>query len=163
MPMDGFHVDDALLGPAGLLPRKGSPPTFDVAGLAATLERVRRDDGDVLVPLFDRERELSRAAAARIEPGHRIVVVEGNYLLLDQTPWDALDALFDVRVRIDVDEVVLRERLVGRWLGFGFGRAEAVARAEANDLPNGTLVRERSRVPDVIYAPPLDGERPRNP
>lgn len=153
VPMDGFHLDDALLEPAGLLPVKGSPPTFDVAGLAVMLERLRRDDAEVLVPLFDRERELSRAAAARVEPRHRIVVVEGNYLLLDRPPWSALADVFDLGVLVDVDAAVLHERLVRRWLDHGFERAAALARAEANDLPNGELVRTASRVPDVLFSP----------
>jgi len=153
VPMDGFHLDDALLAPAGLLPVKGSPPTFDVAGLVATVERVRRDDGVVHVPVFDRARELSRAAAASVEPRHRTVIVEGNYLLLDRAPWNALGDLFDLDVMVEVDEAVLRERLVGRWLGLGLGPSEALLRAESNDLPNGSLVRTASRPADLVHAP----------
>lgn len=154
VPMDGFHLDDALLGPAGLLPVKGAPHTFDVGGLDATLARVRRDAGPVYVPVFDRDVELSRAAAAVVEPDHRTVLVEGNYLLLDREPWSALREHFDVSVLLDVPEPVLRERLVGRWLDQGLEPAAARARAESNDLPNGALVREASVAPDLRLAPP---------
>ena len=156
VPMDGFHLDDARLEPAGLLPLKGSPPTFDVGGLRATLERIAGDAEAVFVPLFDRERELSRAAAGAVEPHHRLVIVEGNYLLLARPPWDSLAPLFDQRVLIDVPPAVLRERIVSRWLGHGFAREEALRRAEENDLPNGALVRAASAVPDLLFVPDAD-------
>lgn len=152
VPMDGFHLDDALLEPAGLLAVKGSPPTFDVGGLRATLERIARDEERVFVPLFDRVTESSRAAAAVVEPHHRIVLVEGNYLLLDRVPWSSLGELFGLRILIEVAEAVLRERLVRRWLAHGFDETAAVRRAEANDLPNGALVREASVGADIVFA-----------
>lgn len=138
VPMDGFHLDDALLRPAGLLARKGSPETFDVDGFVALLDRIRDDDGRAVhVPVFDRARELARAGAATVAPTHRTVVVEGNYLLLDEPPWRALATRFDLTIMLGVEEAVLRERLVRRWLENGFGEEEALARAERNDLPNG--------------------------
>ena len=151
VPMDGFHLDDLQLAPAGLLPRKGSPPTYDVGGLRATLARIAGDEERVFVPLFDRERELSRAAAGVVETHHRLVIVEGNYLLLDRRPWHSLAPLFDLRILLEVPEPVLRARLLERWLGFGFEAAEAERRAEENDLPNGALVREGSAVPDLLF------------
>ena len=152
VPMDGFHLDDALLGPAGLLPLKGSPPTFDVGGLHATLARIAADGERVLAPLFERASESSRAAAIAVEPHHRTVLVEGNYLLLDRAPWSVLAPLFDTSVMLEVPEATLRARLVRRWLGYGLDEAEAVRRAEANDLPNGALVRDRSRAADLVFA-----------
>lgn len=151
VPMDGFHLDDAQLAPAGLLPRKGSPPTFDVGGLRATLARIAGDEERVYVPLFDRERELARAAAGVVEAHHRLVIVEGNYLLLDRRPWNSLAPLFDLSILLEVPEPILRERLLERWLGFGFDATEAERRAEENDLPNGALVREGSAVPDLLF------------
>ena len=153
VPMDGFHLDDALLAPAGLLPTKGAPDTYDVAGLAATLARIVADDGRVVhVPVFDRTRELSRAAAASVAPHHRSVVVEGNYLLLRDPPWRELLASFDLTVMIETGESTLRERLVRRWREHGFDDAAALERAERNDLPNGRTVRSRSVAPDLRLA-----------
>ena len=60
VPMDGFHLDDSILQQRGLLPRKGAPQTFDVDGLNNILMRLTSTPAvDVLVPVFDRERELS--------------------------------------------------------------------------------------------------------
>ena len=140
VPMDGFHLDNALLDAAGTRAVKGAPHTFDAAGLRALLARLRAGESPVHVPVFDRAADLSRAAAASVGPGHRVCLVEGNWLLLDRDPWRALHALFDLSVALEVDEATLRERLVARWLAHGHDAAAALARAEANDLPNGRLV-----------------------
>lgn len=86
VPMDGFHFDNAVLDQLGLRARKGSPETFDYAGFAATLDRIRRGEPNVAIPVFDREMDLARAGAALIGQEIKFVVVEGNYLLLDAGP-----------------------------------------------------------------------------
>ncbi len=152
VPMDGYHLDNALLQARGHLARKGAPWTFDTGGLARDLQRLRADDGPVLVPVFDRDLDLARAAAREILPAARIVLVEGNYLLLDDPPWSALAGVWDVGVRIEVPELVLRARLVARWLHHGLDPASAEARAESNDLPNARIVQARSRPADWVVA-----------
>ncbi len=150
VPMDGFHYDDAVLEAWGLRPRKGAPETFDAAGLAATLARLRaRDEPSVAVPVFDRALELSRAAARLVPREAELVLVEGNYLLLDVPPWDRLPR-FDLAVRIAVPEAELKRRLRARWDGHGLPEAEVARRVEENDLPNGRLVEARSRPPDLV-------------
>ena len=150
VPMDGFHYDDAVLGALGLQARKGAPETFDVAGLAGALARLRaRDEPWVAVPVFDRRLEASRAAARLVPREAEMVLVEGNYLLLDEVPWDALPR-FDLSVRIAVPEAELRRRLRARWEGAGLPEAEVERRVEGNDLPNGRRVEARSRPPDLV-------------
>jgi pantothenate kinase len=151
MPMDGYHFDNAVLAERGLLARKGSPETFDVAGLDHALGRIRAGDGPVAVPVFDRDLDLARAGARLIRPEQAIVVVEGNYLLLERSPWDLLAVRFDRTVFLDVPMAVLRRRLLDRWLGYGLDAAEAEARAEGNDLPNAALVCEASRPADYVW------------
>jgi pantothenate kinase len=149
LPMDGYHYDDLHLVPAGLRPRKGAPHTFDVGGLYHTLRRLRaRDEAEVAVPVFDRKIEIARAGARLIPREVSVIVVEGNWLLLDEAPWDRLRPLFDVTVMVEVPEHVLRARLRGRWERLGLTEAEIVAKLEENDLPNGRLVREGSVTPD---------------
>lgn len=145
LPMDGFHFDDLHLVPAGLRPRKGAPDTFDVGGLAHTLKRIRaRDEDFVAVPVFDRDIEIARAGARMIPASVPIIVVEGNYLLLDAEPWARLRPLFDVAVLIDVPEQVLRERLTARWQHYGLTPAEIDWKLDGNDLPNGRRVMAES-------------------
>jgi pantothenate kinase len=145
LPMDGFHYDDLYLVPAGLRPRKGAPHTFDVNGLFHTLQRLRaRDEAEVAVPVFDRKIEIARAGARLIPAEVPVIVVEGNWLLLDQAPWTRLHALFDVTAMVDVAEHVLRSRLRGRWERLGLSEPEIIEKLDENDLPNGRLVRDGS-------------------
>jgi pantothenate kinase len=153
LPMDGYHYDDLHLVPAGLRPRKGAPQTFDVGGLYHTLKRLRaRDEAEVAVPVFDRKIEIARAGARLIPADIPVIVVEGNWLLLNQSPWDRLRPMFDLTVMVDVPEPVLRARLRDRWVGFGLTEAEIIAKLEDNDLPNGRLVRDGSVTPDYRLA-----------
>ena len=62
VPMDGFHFDDVVLDSRGLRPRKGAPETFDYAGFAALLKRIRAGEPEIAIPVFDRSMELSRAS-----------------------------------------------------------------------------------------------------
>lgn len=151
LPMDGYHYDDLYLVPAGLRPRKGAPQTFDVGGLYHTLRRLRaRDEAEVAVPVFDRTIEIARAGARVIPAEVPVIVVEGNWLLLDLAPWDRLRPMFDTTVRVDVPEAVLRSRLRARWEGLGLTESEIIAKLEENDLPNGRLVRDGSVAPDFL-------------
>lgn len=151
LPMDGYHYDDLYLVPAGLRPRKGAPMTFDVGGLFHTLKRLRdRDEAEVAVPVFDRKIEIARAGARVIQKDVPVIVVEGNWLLLNQAPWDRLRPMFDVTVMVEVPEHVLRARLRGRWERLGLSEAEIIEKLEENDLPNGRWVRDGSVAADHV-------------
>ncbi|MDA3039262.1 MAG: nucleoside/nucleotide kinase family protein [Actinomycetota bacterium] len=153
LPMDGFHLDNRILELRGQSARRGAPFTFDAAGFVATMGRVRRDDVEVFVPSFDRSADLARAGAIRIGTEHRIVLAEGNYLLLDEAPWSQIRHMADLSVFIDVEAAVLESRLVRRWLDYGLSAAAARRRAEDNDLVNARLVLDRSSPPHYVYRP----------
>lgn len=151
LPMDGYHYDDLYLVPAGLRPRKGAPMTFDVGGLYHTLKRLRaRDEAEVAVPVFDRKIEIARAGARLIPRDVPVIVVEGNWLLLNQAPWERLRPMFDVTVMVDVPEHTLRARLRGRWERLGLTEPEIIEKLEENDLPNGRWVRDGSVAADCV-------------
>jgi pantothenate kinase len=151
LPMDGYHFDDAVLIARGLRARKGAPETFDVAGFAHMLARLKRnEEPEIAVPVFDRALEISRGSARLIPQGIRVLVVEGNYLLLDQAPWSSLRPSFDVTVMVHVDEDTLRARLMARWQGYDLPADLVLAKVDGNDLPNGRFVRDRSASPDYI-------------
>ena len=148
--LDGFHYDDVVLNARGHRPRKGAPFTFDTAGFAAMLGRLAAPSPKaVAVPVFDRDLELSRAAAAIVEPHHRIVITEGNYLLLDEDRWRPVRDQLDFSVLLAVPFEELRRRLMERWLGHGYDPEEAKEKTEANDLVNARLVLETSVEPDL--------------
>ncbi|MCE9683396.1 nucleoside/nucleotide kinase family protein [Halomonas sp. M5N1S15] len=150
VPMDGYHFDNAVLG-TEQLPIKGAPQTFDAEGLRVDLERIRCADTSVAVPVFDRPLDLARAGGRLVTLEHRIVIVEGNYLLLDQGPWRALHSLFDLRVMLDVDDATLERRLVERWLDMGLDAESARCKALDKDMPNARLIKTTSIPPELVW------------
>ena len=167
--MDGYHFDDLLLNARGWRLRKGAPHTFDVGGLRAMLERLRANQEDeIAVPVLDRTLEIARAGARVIPRSVSIVIVEGNYLLLDRPPWTALAPLFDLTVMLHAPLEVLRARLLDRWTGIGLAGAALAAKMDGNDLPNLALVHAHSRPPTTRSMQPgpggtrgQDGHEPR--
>lgn len=153
LPMDGYHYDDWYLVPRGWRPRKGAPFTFDVAGFAHMLMRLRQNtEVEIAVPVFDRDLEIARAGARMIPSSVRHLIVEGNYLLLAAEPWSMLHALFDTTVMIAVPEAELRARLLARWERYGYAPAEALTKAEDNDLPNGRVVMTESVAAEFVFS-----------
>jgi len=149
--MDGYHYDDRVLQERGLRARKGAPSTFDVGGLHQMLLRLRHcRDVEIAIPVFDRSLEIARAGAAIVPPQASIVVVEGNYLLLDCPPWEDLARLFDVSLWLEVPESVLRRRLEARWRDQGLQPEAIACKIEQNDLPNARLACQRSRAADMV-------------
>ncbi|MGR2739079.1 nucleoside triphosphate hydrolase [Billgrantia sp. Q4P2] len=151
VPMDGYHLDNAILEPLGQLPIKGAPETFDPDGLKHDLERIRRADRTVAVPVFDRPLDLARAGGRLITLEHRLVIVEGNYLLLDRDPWRELHALFDMTLFLEVADEVLEARLIQRWLGMGQEQQGAVDKARNKDMLNARLIKRESVAPDLYW------------
>ncbi len=149
VPMDGFHYDDAVLIARGSRNRKGAPDTFDVQGFRHLLTRLRVED-EVAIPLFDRDLEISRAGADIVGPDDRILIVEGNYLLLNEAPWPDLAPLFDLTIWIDVPETELDRRLMDRWAHYGKIPAQARAWIDGNDMPNIRRVSQGSRPADLV-------------
>jgi pantothenate kinase len=150
VPMDGFHYDDAVLTARGARGRKGAPDTFDAQGFFHLLRRLKVEE-EVAIPLFDRALEISRAGADIVGPQDKILIVEGNYLLLNEPPWPDALPLYDLTIWIDVPEADLIARLMHRWAGYGKTEAEARAWIEGNDLPNIRRVVMGSGGADVVF------------
>jgi energy-coupling factor transporter ATP-binding protein EcfA2 len=149
LPMDGFHMDNAILIERGLLARKGIPETFDVRGFPRHHSRRQLADQEVLVPVFDRSREIAIASARAVSPDHRFIIVEGNYLLFNQGKWAELDGMFDYSIMLAPPIEVLEERLWARWRGYKLTEEAASAKVYGNDLPNGRLILDNRRPADV--------------
>lgn len=138
--LDGFHLGNETLAARGLADVKGAPETFDVDGFVALLRRLRAaDEGAVPVPGFDRSREQTVPAATSVPATVELVVVEGNYLLLDG-PWRPVRGLLDAVWFLDLRDDVRQTRLVDRHVAHGRTRAEAVAWVRRSDEPNARLV-----------------------
>ena len=147
VPMDGFHLANVELARLGRGGRKGAPDTFDSAGYVALLQRLRRQPADEIVyaPEFRREIEEPVAGAIPVLPQTRLVITEGNYLLLADGPWRDVAGLLDDAWYVDVDDRLRVDRLTQRHEQFGRSREDAVAWVEGTDEPNARLI-EASRV-----------------
>lgn len=151
LPMDGFHFDDAVLNAMGRRAYKGAPDTFDVGGLRSLLQRISVNiEPEIAVPVFDRDLEISRGSARLIPSTVQIIIVEGNWLLLNDEPWPELKPLFDLTVMMQVPEAELRRRLTKRWEGHGLSADEMADKLDDNDLPNGRRVVRDSCISDLV-------------
>ncbi|HSX99792.1 MAG TPA: nucleoside/nucleotide kinase family protein [Streptomyces sp.] len=151
VPRDGFHLADVELDRLGRRDRKGAPDTFDAAGYAALLERLRRDEEDVVyAPGFERTLEQPVAGAIPVPPSARLIVTEGNYLLVDEGPWPRVRSRLDEVWYCDLDETERVRRLVARHEEFGKGHEEAVAWVLGTDRRNAESVAASRRHADLV-------------
>ncbi|NUT17407.1 MAG: nucleoside/nucleotide kinase family protein [Cupriavidus sp.] len=154
LPMDGYHLANSELRRLGRAGRKGAPDTFDAAGYVALLQRLRdpaRAGETVYAPEFRREIEEAVAGAIAIEPHHRLVITEGNYLLVDQGAWRGVASLLDECWYVDVDEQLRTDRLVRRHQAFGRTAQVAVQWAAQTDAPNAELVAQTRVRADHVF------------
>ena len=151
LPMDGFHLADVQLERLGSRDRKGAPDTFDVDGYVAALQRLHdQPDRTLFVPGFERELEQPLAAAIAISPSVRVVITEGNYLLLPDGGWEHVRPLLAETWFVEVDSDVRRDRLVRRHEQFGKAPAAARAWVERSDEANARLVAATRGSADLI-------------
>jgi len=148
VPMDGFHLDNAILETRGHLPRKGAPETFDSEGFLMMIKRLRAAM-DVYAPTFDRTRDIAIAGAVHIPADLPVIIAEGNYLMFDEAPWNDIKDIWDFTVRLDVPMTELRGRLIQRWLNQNLSRAAATRRAESNDIPNAQRIIAKALPCDI--------------
>lgn len=147
--MDGFHLDNRILDARGQRHRKGAPHTFDALGFVHAVRRLGSED-EVVLPIFDRSRDIAIAGAQIVGPETQVAVIEGNYLLVDEYPWSELRSVWDISVFLDVPEDELTRRLIQRWIDHNHTREEAERRAMSNDIPNAHYIRARSVHADVM-------------
>lgn len=151
--MDGFHLAHSVLTARGDVERKGAIDTFDAHGYVALLERLRTPTHESLwAPEFRREVEDAIAGAVEIPPSARLVITEGNYLLVDADPWRRVPELCDEVWFVAPDEQLRVERLVNRHVLHGREPGQARHRAlDGTDGINARLVAAtRGRADAVI-------------
>ncbi|CAM3588378.1 nucleoside/nucleotide kinase family protein [Nocardioides zeicaulis] len=151
LPMDGFHLADAQLDRLGLRGRKGAPETFDVAGYVAALARLHAEPASMLyAPGFERDLEQPIAAALAVPPSARLVVTEGNYLLLTSGGWERVRPHLAEVWFVDGDDGLRRTRLVARHEQFGKSPAAAREWVERSDEANARLVTATREAADLV-------------
>ena len=140
VPMDGFHLPNETLDELGLRDVKGAPETFDADAFVAAVRRLAAADGDARLPDFDRDIDAPQPARILVRASDPIVIVEGNYLLLDGAPWVELRDLFDAVAHLVVDPARRVDRLRRRHVEFGMPPDEASAFVRSSDEPNALRV-----------------------
>jgi pantothenate kinase len=152
VPMDGYHLSNAVLQELRRADRKGAPDTFDVAGFASLLQRIRNEKlVDVYYPVFDRSIEESIAAQGVVTKETKVVIAEGNYLLHDSGGWEVIAELLDELWFIDVADEKRLERLIARHIAYGKSPADAQSWSRGSDEVNArTIATGRSRAHAVI-------------
>jgi pantothenate kinase len=158
IPMDGFHLADEQLRRLGVLERKGAPDTFDPKGYAQLLERVAVEtDEPVYAPGFDRTLEQPLAAALVVLPTARLVITEGNYLLLEHPAWLRARRAMDRVWFVTTEEALRIERLMARHVEFGKSPDAARAWVTGTDQPNADLVSPTAATADLVIVNSADG------
>jgi len=153
--MDGFHGTNAQLDARGVRARKGAPFTYDAEACVATLRALRCQQpagAAVGVPVYSRELHEPMAGALQIAGTCRLVVVEGQYLLLEDPPWNAIPPLLDEAWYLDADREAALARVLARHLRGGNDRPHAQRRIDANDRLNAQRIEPTRRPADRIVA-----------
>jgi len=151
VPMDGFHLADVELERLGLRDRKGAPDTFDALGYANMLRRLR-EDGDEMIyaPGFERTIEQPIAGTIGVPRDARLIITEGNYLLLDDPRWSKVRPLLSEVWYADLDQTERWRRLIRRHVRFGKDGPAAVAWATGTDERNAAVIAATKDGADLI-------------
>ena len=148
--MDGFHLENSTLKRLGLFDKKGSPTTFDVPAFIQVMKRLAAYESDVAIPKFDRKKDTSIERASIVSTQDKILIVDGNYLLLNDEQWVELQDIWDETVFINPGMDVLEKRLIDRWLSYGMDNESAKNRAFGNDIPNAKNIIENSLPANIL-------------
>lgn len=153
VPMDGFHLANHTLEMLGRRHRKGAPDTFDAYGFIALLKRLRTPMADEVVyaPNFERTLEEPVAGAIAMPPTTPLVVVEGNYLLLREAPWQQVRGLLDEVWFVDIPSDTRRQRLLQRHQQFGRSAQAAADWVRDTDEPNARRIEADQSAADVVF------------
>jgi len=154
IPMDGYHYHNDILVETGLLPLKGVPQTFDAQRFVMLIKEIASAKTEKLYcPSYDRALHNPVEGSIVIEDKHKIVIVEGNYLLLDTYPWNELADLFDESWFIETPLTTTKERLINRHVLTGRSVEEALSKISSTDAPNAELIiQTRHRATKVILS-----------
>ncbi|MEV6929937.1 nucleoside/nucleotide kinase family protein [Dactylosporangium sp. NPDC051485] len=150
VPMDGFHLSNVELERLGLTDRKGAPETFDSAGFVHLLRRLRAGEDLVYAPAYSRTLHESIGGAIPVPSSVRVVVVEGNYLLLEHGPWASVRDLLDLVLYLDAPDNVRQESLVRRQLAKGLDLPEAQDWVLRSDEANASVIAATRNRADLI-------------
>ncbi|OVA05342.1 Phosphoribulokinase/uridine kinase [Macleaya cordata] len=153
LPMDGFHLYrhqlDEMENPEEAHARRGAPWTFDPVQLLKCLKTLR-SQGSVYAPSFDHGVGDPVEDDIFVSLQHKLVIVEGNYLLLEEGVWKDVSSEFDEKWFIEVDIDTAMQRVLKRHISTGKPPDVAKWRIEYNDRPNAELINKSKKNADLV-------------
>jgi pantothenate kinase len=153
VPMDGFHYPQETLRALGRRDRMGAPDTFDTTSLATLLEAVVRRTDPVVFPEFDRTVEEPVPGSIVVLPSHELVIIEGNYLLVDDEWWSQIAAFIDLSIYVALPEDIRLSRLRQRHLDFGKTPSETDEWMARVDEPNARVIEATRTRASALFTP----------
>lgn len=151
VPMDGFHMRHAKLVALGTDKDKGMPHTFEGEAFAQFLATLKATKTDVKGPGYSRAIEDVVEDQFTVPASAKVLVTEGNYLLVASSPWWQVRPLLDYAAFIEVPRETVRMRLLKRHAEHGlFTEARNREHVERVDLANYDLVGRSRRRADVV-------------
>lgn len=159
--LDGFHYPQKYLNSHSvykngmLVPLstiKGAPESFDVKGLMEKIEAAKM--GDTCFPVYDRR--LHDVVEDALKITGDILIIEGNWLLLNEMHWKKLECDYSIFIRSGGEENL--ERIVQRKIMGGFSEKEARRMVKENDRFNIARCLKNSRRGDLNLAYNQSGE-----
>jgi len=148
-PMDGFHRKNSELQRSGLISVKGAPETFDVEGYLLILKRIKLGE-NLKAPIYSREAHDIIDNALPIEPHHKIIITEGNYLFADLDGWCEIKDIIDLKIYIESEKEVCEKRLLERHMRGGKTEAEALEKIKKVDMENYDLIDQTKKYADEV-------------
>jgi pantothenate kinase len=153
VPMDGFHLPNSILKKRGLTKVKGAPETFDAGSFVELINQLYEfPDRSIMCPAYDRKIHDPVENFITIKPGNRLIIVEGNYLLLNAHPWNLIRTKMNEVWYIDTPPKTIKERLFYRHVAGGSSKKEAERKVTSVDLPNAELVKKTLLSADKIVS-----------
>lgn len=162
LPFDGFHYPNEILDSnyiirgeekINLRSIKGAYETFNLTSLIDKLKQLKIKDPKW--PYYDRNLHEPVDNAIKVEK--EIVVIEGNWLLLDKPVWNGLHELADFTIFIDTDPKFLEDRLMSRKIRGGSTPEEAQEFYQQSDSKNVDMVLNQSISADLTLYMNQDG------
>ncbi|MGR3292576.1 MAG: nucleoside/nucleotide kinase family protein [Candidatus Scalindua sp.] len=151
VPMDGFHLPNSILKQRGLLNIKGAPETFDADSFVELINRLHEfPDQSIMCPAYDRKIHDPVKNSITIRPCNRLIIIEGNYLLLNVTPWNMIRTKMNEVWYIDTPLKTVKEQLLRRHIAGGTSKKEAERKVESVDIPNAELIKKTLLLADKI-------------
>lgn len=149
--MDGFHRRQEYLlshtinidgREIAMVDIKGAPVTFDLEKLKDKLS-VMTSGKDCGWPVYNRL--LHNPVEDAVFVDGDIIILEGNYLLLDEEGWRDLAEMADYTISVKADPDMLKKRLIERKISTGVPGERAIEFVEFSDMANVRLCLKKTK------------------